>query len=355
MLDVRGMVLAALGLAKLRSGALPLDARAPQRVAVISGAFSLTWQALQLGYLPRLKVQHTSSEERGQIYIPTVNWVLFISCVVLVLSFKTSGALAAAYGIAVTSTMVITTVLAWIAMRKLLKWSEATAAIVCLGFLVMDASFFIANTLKFFQGGYVPVVMAYGTFLVMLTWHKGRELLREAISRRGRPLMDVLHEENKWHERVAGSAIYMSQTLDSAPQALVTNLAFNRARHESLVFLKVEVTKSARVRGKKLPKERILVGKLEDNIYTVTLLYGFMDQLDLMNDLNELPELDVLVDVTDAIFVLGHETIRVRDSKGMARWRKELFVFLHRNSRTPASYFGIPNKRTLEVGAHVAI
>jgi KUP system potassium uptake protein len=121
------------------------------------------------------------------------------------------------------------------------------------------------------------------------------------------------------------------------------------------VFLKVEVTKSARVRGKKLPKERILVGKLEDNIYTVTLLYGFMDQLDLMNDLNELPELDVLVDVTDAIFVLGHETIRVRDSKGMARWRKELFVFLHRNSRTPASYFGIPNKRTLEVGAHVAI
>jgi KUP system potassium uptake protein len=325
--------------------------------AVISGAFSLTWQALQLGYLPRLKVQHTSSEERGQIYIPTVNWVLFISCVVLVLSFKTSGALAAAYGIAVTSTMVITTVLAWIAMRKLLKWSEATAAIVCLGFLVMDASFFIANTLKFFQGGYVPVVMAYGTFLVMLTWHKGRELLREAISRRGRPLMDVLHEENKWHERVAGSAIYMSQTIGNAPQALVSNLAFNRARHEALVFLTVDVTNKARVVGKGKPEDRYVVEGVEheENVYFVTIKYGFMDQLDLMKDILYLPDVGVMVDVTEAIFVLGHETITVRDSKGMARWRKELFVFLHRNSRTPASYFGIPNKRTLEVGAHVAI
>jgi KUP system potassium uptake protein len=240
-------------------------------------------------------------------------------------------------------------------MRKLLKWSETTAAIICLGFLVMDASFFIANTLKFFQGGYVPVVMAYGTFLVMLTWHKGRELLREAISRRGRPLMDVLHEENKWHERVAGSAIYMSQSFGAAPQALVTNLVFNRVRHEALVFLTVEVTTNARERGVSSRDERIIVDKIEENVYSVTIRYGFMDQLDLMNDLNELPELDVMVDVTDAIFVLGHETIRVHDSKGMARWRKELFVFLHRNSRTPASYFGIPNKRTLEVGAHVAI
>lgn len=320
--------------------------------AVISGAFSLTWQALQLGYLPRLKVQHTSSEERGQIFIPTVNWVLFISCVVLVLSFKSSGALAAAYGIAVTSTMVITTVLAWFAMRKLLGWSELTAGIVCLGFLAMDLSFFIANALKFFSGGYVPVVMAYATFVVMLTWHKGRAILREAITKRGKPLMDVLHEENKWHEIVAGSAIYMSSNLGSAPQALVSNLIFNRVRHENLIFLIVNVTRSAREKGN---VERIHVEPIDNNASIVTINYGFMDQLNIMSDLSYLPEKDVLVDITDAVFVLGHETITVKDGKGMARWRKEIFVFLHRNSRTPASYFGIPVKRTLEVGAHVAI
>jgi KUP system potassium uptake protein len=149
----------------------------------------------------------------------------------------------------------------------------------------------------------------------------------------------------------------MSQTIGNAPQALVSNLAFNRARHEALVFLTVDVTNKARVVGKGKPEDRYVVEGVEheENVYFVTIKYGFMDQLDLMKDILYLPDVGVMVDVTEAIFVLGHETITVRDSKGMARWRKELFVFLHRNSRTPASYFGIPNKRTLEVGAHVAI
>jgi KUP system potassium uptake protein len=319
--------------------------------AVISGAFSLTWQALQLGFLPRLKVQHTSSEERGQIYMPTVNWVLFVSCVYLVLQFRTSGALAAAYGIAVTSTMVITTVLAWFAMRRLFKWNIAVSLSLTLLFLAIDGSFFAANCLKFLDGGYVPVAMAAATFLVMITWHKGRTILGSVIEKRSRPLIDVVHEEMERCATVPGSALYMTGYKGIAPPALVSNLRYNRSRHENVILLTVVIDPAARVPA----SARIERKPMENNVFQVVLHYGFMDQLNLMQDLILLPEYDIPVDITDAIFVLGHETLTVQNGKGMARWRKELFVFLHRNSRTPSSYFGIPVKRTLEVGSHVAI
>jgi KUP system potassium uptake protein len=319
--------------------------------AVISGAFSLTWQALQLGFLPRLKVQHTSSEERGQIYMPTVNWVLFVSCVYLVLQFRTSGSLAAAYGIAVTSTMVITTVLAWFAMRRLFKWNIAISISLTILFLAIDGSFFAANCLKFFDGGYVPIAMAAATFLVMVTWHKGRTILGSVIEKRSRPLIDVVHEEMERCATVPGSALYMTGYKGIAPPALVSNLRYNRSRHENVILLTVVIDPAARVPA----SARIERKPMENNVFQVVLHYGFMDQLNLMQDLMLLPEYDIPVDITDAIFVLGHETLTVQDGKGMARWRKELFVFLHRNSRTPSSYFGIPVKRTLEVGSHVAI
>ena len=319
--------------------------------AVISGAFSLTWQALQLGYLPRLKVMHTSSEERGQIYMPTVNWVLFISCVVLVIAFQNSGALAAAYGIAVTSTMVITTVLAWFAMRRLFNWGIAPAIAVTSIFLVIDVSFLLANMLKFMDGGYVPVAMAAAIFLIMVTWHKGREILRRVIEKRNKPIQDIINDDIDRYEDVPGTALYMSGYVGIAPPALVSNLQYNRVRHETIVLLSVEVSTAARIPF----SERIEVKPMEKGVYQVVLSYGFMDQLDLMKDLMYLPEYDIPVDITDAIFVLGHETLTVKDSEGMAKWRKEIFVFLHRNSRTPARYFGIPVKRTLEVGSHVAI
>lgn len=319
--------------------------------AVISGAFSLTWQALQLGFLPRLKVQHTSSEERGQIYLPTVNWVLFVSCVFLVLQFRTSGNLAAAYGIAVTSTMVITTILAWFAMRRLFKWNFAVSLSLTALFMLIDGSFFAANCLKFFQGGYVPVAMAAATFLVMVTWHKGRTILGSVIEKRSRPLINVIHEEIERCATVPGSALYMTGYKGIAPPALVSNLKYNRSRHETVILLTVVIEPAARVPL----SSRIDRKPMENNVFQVVLHYGFMDQLNLMQDLMLLPEYDIPVDVTDAIFVLGHETLTVQDGKGMARWRKELFVFLHRNSRTPSSYFGIPVKRTLEVGSHVAI
>ncbi|MBU3679517.1 MAG: potassium transporter Kup [Candidatus Kapabacteria bacterium] len=319
--------------------------------AVISGAYSLTWQALQLGFLPRLKVTHTSHEERGQIYMPTVNWMLFISCVLLVLSFKTSGALASAYGIAVVSTMVTTTVLGWLAMRWVLGWNTAVASIITAIFLVMDLSFAYANWLKFFDGGYVPFTMAVLTFVMMITWHRGRQILQDRIKQRSKPLDDVIREDIDRYTIVPGTAIYMTGTGGVAPPAMMNNLKYNRVHHENVILLTVDVQKVARVD----PKKRIEAKEIRTGVWKVILHYGFMDQLTLQDDIKSFPMEDILVDFTDVIFVLGHETLTVQDGEGMARWRKEIFVFLHRNSRTPARYFGIPVKQTLEVGSHLSI
>lgn len=319
--------------------------------AVISGAFSLTWQALQLGYLPRLKVMHTSHEERGQIYLPTVNWVLFISTVLLVVVFKTSGALAAAYGIAVTTTMVITTVLAYFAMRRLFNWNRTVAASIASIFLVIDGSFFVANAFKFKDGGYVPVLMAALTYLVMVTWHRGRDILRSAIHKRNQSVKQLIDHELDMYCIVPGTALYMTGYQDVAPPALISNLRYNRSRHETIILLTVSIKTISHIDR----DQRFEVFPMEKGFYKVILSYGFMDQLNLLEDLMFLPEFDVPVDITDAVFVLGNESLTVKHEDGMARWRKEIFAFMHRNSRTPVKYFGIPVKRALEVGSHIEI
>jgi KUP system potassium uptake protein len=283
--------------------------------------------------------------------MPTVNWILFISCAVLVVAFKTSGALAAAYGIAVTSTMVITTLLAWQAMRNILKWSAPVTAAVCTVFLVIDSSFFIANTLKFFDGGYVPFTMAVLTLILMVTWRRGRTILTERIKQRSKPLVDVINEDIDRYTIVPGTAIYMTGTGGVAPPAMMSNLKYNRVHHENVILLTVSPEKLARVDASK----RIEFDEVRQGVWKVVLHYGFMDQLTLQDDIRSFPEVGIYVDFTDVIYVLGHETLTVQDGVGMARWRKELFVFLHRNSRTPARYFGIPVKQTLEVGSHLSI
>jgi KUP system potassium uptake protein len=283
--------------------------------------------------------------------MPTVNWILFISCAVLVIAFKTSGALAAAYGIAVTSTMVITTLLAWQAMRNILKWSAPVTAAVCTVFLVIDASFFIANTLKFFDGGYVPFTMAVLTLILMVTWRRGRTILTERIKQRSKPLVDVINEDIDRYTIVPGTAIYMTGTGGVAPPAMMSNLKYNRVHHENVILLTVSPEKLARVDASK----RIEFDEVRQGVWKVVLHYGFMDQLTLQDDIRSFPDAGIYVDFTDVIYVLGHETLTVQDGVGMARWRKELFVFLHRNSRTPARYFGIPVKQTLEVGSHLSI
>lgn len=320
--------------------------------AIISGAFSLTWQALQLGYLPRLKVLHTSSEERGQIYIPFVNWSLFFACVFLVVEFRSSGNLAAAYGIAVTATMVITAILGWFAMRRIMGWNVAVSASLTALFFTIDGAFLAANATKISDGGWVPLVIGASIYMVMMTWHTGRDILRAAIMRRNQSLQEIIDNEIDRYEIVPGTALYMNGYVGSAPPAMVSNLKYNRCRHETIILLTVNIRAIAHVAH----DQRFDVKPLEKNFYQVVLSYGFMDRLNLMDDLMYLPEYDIPVDITDATFVLGHETVTVKETtKNMSWWRKEIFVFMHRNSRTPVRYFGIPVKRALEVGSHIEI
>jgi len=318
--------------------------------AVISGAFSITWQALQLGNLPRLKITHTSHTERGQIYIPFINWALFAITVVLVLAFRSSSNLAAMYGIAVSTTMVITSIIAWHAMRKIAKWSVAVSLVLTIGFLIVDLSFWAGNAVKIPDGGWVPLMLAALVFLFFMTWRKGRYLLRSAIQKRTQPLSEFI-EYSTTYRTVPGTALYMSGYRDLAPPALVSNVRYNRCRHEVVILLNISVGTEARI-----PRsERFQVDALEHGFWQVTLHYGFMDQLDLAEDILYLPEFDIPIDVTDATFVLGHETISVHAEGGMARWRKHIFKFLHRNSRTPVKYFGVPFKRVLEIGNNIEI
>lgn len=319
--------------------------------AVISGAFSLTWQALQLGYFPRLKVVHTSGDERGQIYIPFINWALFVATVILVVQFKTSSNLAAAYGIAVTATMVITGALTFLAMRRVMGWSLLAAGAFTLVFATIDLSFFGANVLKILDGGWVPLVLGALIYMVMLTWHRGRELLRDAIARRNLSLNELIAEKIDTYKVVEGTALYMSGYAGTAPPALISNIKYNKCRHETIILLTVQVDTVAHIPH----DQRIAVERLPKNFYQVVLHYGFMDQLNLMEDLTYLPEYDIPVDITDATFVLGHEVLAVRNNQGMARWRKDFFVFMHRNSRTPSKYFGVPSKRMLEVGSQIEL
>lgn len=318
--------------------------------AVIAGSFSLTWQAIQLGYLPRLKVLHTSGDERGQIYIPFVNWALFLATVYLVLTFKNSGALAAMYGIAVSTTMVMTTLIAWNAMRNLVHWSIWVALAVTAMFLFVDIPFFIANATKIPDGGYVPLLLAFAVIFIMLTWNKGRALLRAGIEKRTAPLPEII-EDSDTYTVVPGTAIYMSGYKGTAPPALVSNVRYNRCRHETIILLTLEISTKARIPRDK----RIEVEALPRNYYQVVLHYGFMDKLELATDISYLPEFDIPIDITDATFILGHESVSVNDRGGMVWWRKHIFVFLHRNSRTPVKHFGVPFKRVLEVGGNVEI
>lgn len=318
--------------------------------AVITGAFSLTFQALQLGSLPRLKIMHTSVTERGQIYIPFINWALFGITVLLVLQFQSSSNLAAMYGIAVSTTMVITSLIAWHAMRQIARWSVAVSFVLTVMFLTVDLSFWTANAIKIPQGGWVPLALAAAILLIFLTWRRGRVILRKAIQRRTRPL-DELIDEIDGYQTVPGTALYMSGYEDTAPPALMSNVKYNRCRHETIILLTISVGTDAHVDA----KNRFEVIELPKNFYQVVLHYGFMDQLDLATDVLFLPEFDIPIDITDATFVLGHESLVIDDKGGMARWRKYIFSFLHRNSRTPVEYFGVPFKRVLEVGSSIKI
>jgi KUP system potassium uptake protein len=321
--------------------------------AIISGAFSLTRQAVQLGYLPRVHIVHTSPEEIGQIYIPVVNGLLMVATVGLVLGFRSSDNLAAAYGVAVSMTMVITTLLAYFAARDRLHWSAGAALLVTALFLVFDLSFLTANLAKIEHGGWFPLVVAVVVFTVMTTWRRGRRLLNVQLRRRLCPLEEFIAEaEKKNPVRVPGTAIYMSMVPEVIPPALLNNFRFNQVLHEQVVLVTVLTEDVPRVDT----RDCVVVDKFPHGFFRIVLRYGFMEDPDLLRNLSRVERDEVSLDFSKAIFFLGKETILpAEDMPGMALWREKLFAVLSNNSRSATSFFKLPVERVIEIRGQVKI
>ncbi|HUR70179.1 MAG TPA: potassium transporter Kup [Candidatus Thermoplasmatota archaeon] len=320
--------------------------------AIISGAFSLTAQAVQLGYSPRVEIRHTSEHEMGQIYVPPVNWLLMISTVGLVLAFRSSSALAGAYGVAVATDMVITSILFYVVAREHWGWNKwGLRALVAL-FLVVELSFLGANTLKILQGGWFPLTVAAAVFLLMTTWRQGREVLRGRLRETSIPIDKFMADIEKSHTtRVRGHAVYMTGNPTVAPPALVKNLQHNRVLHMRVALLSIVTEDIPHVaRG-----ERMALQSYGNGFYRVVARYGFMDEPDALEVLRLMREKNVDFPLHDTTFFLGRERLISTDRPGMARWRERLFSFMSRNAQQATEYFRIPPDRVIEVGSQVEI
>lgn len=320
--------------------------------AVISGAFSLTRQAVQLGYSPRVQVAHTSAREIGQIYIAGINWFLMLTCIGLVLSFQSSSNLAAAYGIAVTSTMVITSILLYIVARRVWKWHALTAGLLVGGFLCMDLAFFGANVIKIPQGGWFPLIVALVVFTLMATWKEGRQLLARRLRNRSQPLESFLHSITETPPlRVPGTAVFMYGHLSGTPPALLLNMRHNKVLHERVVLLTIVTEEIPYV----TPHERMQLARLGEGFYRVTVHYGFMEDPNVPQALDLTKSCGLELQAEDTTYFLGRETLFASDRPGMAIWREKLFALMSRNARSPTDFFRLPPERVVELGTQVEL
>jgi len=318
--------------------------------ALISGAFSLTRQAIQLGYAPRLTVEHTSSWEMGQIYVPQVNWFLALSTILIVIGFRSSGALAAAYGIAVTMTMIITALLLHVIAVERWRWPRPLALAVTSAFLVIDLSFFSANLLKVFQGGWLPIAIGIFLFTLMTTWKTGRRIVAERLMARAFPLEAfVTAVRTAPPTRVPGTAIFMTAQPTGTPAALVHNLRYNKILHEHVVVLTVATVPTPTVPL----DQRVTVRPMGANVHNARIQFGFMEDPDVPEVLDHLRLAGVPIDQHDVTFFLGRETIVVGQRKGMATWREKLFVLMARNAVRATAFFKLPPERVVELGVQV--
>ena len=322
--------------------------------AVISGAFSLTMQAVRMGFSPRLDIRHTSATERGQIYIPAVNWILMIACIGLVLGFRSSTNLAAAYGIAVGTTMVITTLLFYVVAVRRWHWMRFSALLLCGAFLSFDLAFFGANLVKFFQGGWFPLLIATLVLTLMTTWKRGREILTQRLLERTRPLRAFLDEvDAEPPPRVPGTAVFLFSNPNGVPPALRRNLAFNHVLHARNVILTLQTAEVPRVP----PAERVRTEDLGRGFWRVIARYGFLEEPKVPALLEELNERQhgLSVAPASANYFLGRETLIATRRPGMAIWREQVFTFLARNARDAGLYFGLPAEQVVEMGAVIEL
>jgi KUP system potassium uptake protein len=320
--------------------------------AVISGAFSVTRQAIQLGYAPRMNITHTSEREIGQIYIPFINWILLIGVLVLVLGFQSSSNLAAAYGIAVTGTMAIDTVLAFVVVRSLWGWNWGVTVAGMVAFLSIDLSFLGANALKFFQGGWFPVMIGLAVFTILATWKRGRAILRERLQELAIALEPFL-ESVAQHPptRVPGTAIFLTTSIEGVPHALMHNLKHNKVLHERVVVLTVVFQDIPHIDA----SERIEVWPLGNNFYKVFVIYGFKDETNIPKSLELCAPHGLEFNMMDTSFFLSRETLIATRRPGMALWREKLFVSMSRNAGSVTTYFQIPSNRVVELGTQVEL
>ena len=320
--------------------------------AVISGAFSVTRQAVQLGYCPRLEIRHTSEREIGQIYIPQINWGLLGAIIVLVLGFRSSSSLAAAYGIAVTGTMVITTLLAFVVVRGLWGWSRLVAIAVIGVFLVIDLALFSANLLKIVEGGWFPLAMGLAVFTLMATWRKGRRILLAKL--RGdsvslQSFFDRISEQNP--PRVKGTAVFMTGLRQDVPYALLHNLKHNKVLHERVVLLTVLTEEIPYV----APAERIAIRPLERGFLRIVVRYGFMEDPDVPQVLGQCDALGYEFNMLETSFFLGRERLVPTVRPELARWREWMFIHMSRNATSATDFFHIPPNRVVELGTQVEL
>ena len=320
--------------------------------ALISGAFSLANQAVQLGYLPRVKVVHTSSKAEGQIYIPEINWLLMVSCIALVLTFKTSTNLAAAYGIAVTGTMAITSFLFFRICRQNWGWSLPKALAFYIPFIIIDYSFFTANVVKIADGGWFPLAVGVLMFAIMTTWWRGRMEMSRMMETGTMPDELFLADIAETHiHRVPGTAVFMSSGTDGMPNVLLHHVKHNKVLHKQVVLLSV-VTENVPFA---IGNQSLTVRELGQGFYRVIAHVGFMQQPNVPKILTRCEKKDLHVNPGDTTYYLGRQTLLTTGKSRLARWRKLLFSFLSRNARTPTAFFRLPPNRVVELGLQIEL
>ncbi len=320
--------------------------------ALITGVFSLTLQAVQNGYLPRFHISHTSKHEIGQIYVKNMNRLLMVGSIALVLAFKTSSNLASAYGLAVTTTMVITTILFYFVAREKWNWSRLTAGSICGIFLVIDLAFWGANLLKILDGGWFPLLVGIAGFTLMTTWHKGRMLLSLHQQEKTILLTDFLNEViSKNPNRIEGTAVYLNRSLLYTPYSLVHAYKHFKTVHQNLVFLTVQTDSSPFVTN----EERVKVSPLPHDNYQITLLYGYLEQPDIPKEIANLKLGNQVLNIDKVSFVIGKESLYATEFPGMAIWREKIYSIISKNEISASDYFQLPKDRVVEIGVQIAL
>ena len=320
--------------------------------ATITGAFSLARQAIQLGLLPRLDVQHTSDTQEGQIFIPRVNRILLVGVILLVLTFRTSSNLASAYGIAVTASMLVDSLLLFFVVWKLWRWPAWGAALFVSVFLCIEAAFFTSNLLKLFDGGYVPVLLGAAMVAIMWTWNKGTRLLEQKTHKDSIPTRNLIRMlEKSKPTRVPGTAIFLTSDPEVAPAALMHNLKHNKVLHERIILVSVRTEEVPRV----APSARCETEKLSDDFTRITLHFGFMESPRVPAALASLRKSGLKFDIMTTSFFLGRRTLKASPTSGMPKWQDGLYIALSRQATNATDFFSIPSDRVVELGAQVTI